>query len=62
MEAWEPTLRHEFEAADGSFLIQLRCGMAWDREAFARLVAAMEGCAAAHEGRESIARWVADGL
>jgi hypothetical protein len=62
VDAWEPTLRREFEAADGSFLIQLRCGMVWDREAFLRLVAAMELCAAEHAGRESLERWVAEGF
>ena len=62
MGDYEPALRHEFEGGDGSFLLQLRCGPGWDRAAFARLVAAMERCAADHAGRESLPRWVAEGF
>lgn len=62
MDDYEATLRSEFDAEDGSFLLQLRCDLEWDREAFARLVTAMEACAAAHAGRETIERWVAEGF
>ena len=62
MTEYEPILRHEFDAADGSFLLQLRCDLTWDRAAFSRLVLAMEQCAAAHSGRDAIERWVAEGF
>ena len=61
MGDWEPVLRHEFAAGDGSFLLRLR-GLAWDDAAFARLTAAMERCAAEYEGRAVIDRWVAEGF
>ncbi|WP_344978752.1 hypothetical protein [Streptosporangium fragile] len=34
-------LRREFDAEDGSFLVQLRCDLQWDRQAFSRLEQAM---------------------
>ncbi len=55
-------LRDEFAAEDGSFLIQLRCGLKWDRAAFLRLVTAMDQCCADLEGAEQVERWVADGF
>jgi hypothetical protein len=62
MTEYKPILRHEFTAADGSFLLQLRCDLTWDQAAFSRLVLAMEQCAAAHAGRDVIERWVAEGF
>ncbi len=62
MDNWERTLRDEFDAADGSFLSQLRCQLHWDKIAFARLVSAMECCAKAHEGRGTVERWMANGF
>ncbi len=55
-------LRQEFTASDGSFLIQLRPGLVWDKEAFSRLVTAMEACCKAYEGKESLERWLAQGF
>ena len=54
-------LRSEFDAADGSFLIQLR-ELHWDKVAFARLVAAMEECCIALNGVDTVDRWVAEGF
>ena len=62
MAEYESILRHEFAAEDGSFLLQLRCDLTWDKAAFSRLVVAMEQCAVAHAGRDVIERWVAEGF
>lgn len=62
MEGYEATLRREFDAEEGTFLLRLRGEMAWDREAFSRLAEAMEACAADHAGRPVLARWVAEGF
>ena len=62
MTEYESILRSEFTAEDGSFLLRLRCDLIWDQAAFSRLVLAMEHCTAAHAGRESIERWVAEGF
>jgi hypothetical protein len=61
MSAWEQTLRHEFEAREGSFLIQLRPDLVWDRSAFSRLTDAMRECAVHHESRQTRDRWIAEG-
>lgn len=61
-EDYESILRAEFDAEDGSFLIQLRCDLTWDRAAFSRLVAAMEACAGQHEGCSTLPRWIAEGF
>ena len=55
-------LRHELEARDGSFLIQMRVHLEWDREAFSRLIEAMRLYCEAHVGDEVIERWVASGF
>jgi hypothetical protein len=62
MSAWEQTLRHEFEAGDGSFLIQLRPSLIWDRTAFSRMTEAMRDCAAHHETSDSRPQWLAEGF
>jgi hypothetical protein len=59
---WEPILRREFTGHDASFLLRLRCEFSWDKAAFSRLVAAMEDCAVAHQERDVIERWVAEGF
>ncbi|HEU5383595.1 MAG TPA: hypothetical protein VFV38_49985 [Ktedonobacteraceae bacterium] len=38
------TLAHEFRAGGGSFLLQLRTEMHWDKDAFRRLTEAMRAC------------------
>jgi hypothetical protein len=37
-------LAHEFRAGEGSFLLQLRIDMYWDKDAFRRLTEAMPVC------------------
>jgi hypothetical protein len=59
---YEDVLRREFDAEEGSFLIQLRCGLTWNRKAFTRLILAMEACCQDNEGKETLDRWVAEGF
>lgn len=62
---WEAVLRDEFGAEDGSFLIQLRIDLEWDRTAFSRLAGAMQACCedkAGRSGEECLARWLAEGF
>ena len=61
-ESYLEVLRHEFTASDGSFMIQLRPGLVWDKEAFSRLVTAMEACCKACEGKDSLERWLVQGF
>lgn len=53
-------LRHEFE--DGAFLLQLRCDLRWDRDAFRRLVEAMEDYLQSEHDPDMIPRWIAFGF
>jgi hypothetical protein len=55
-------LRREFDAEDGSFLMSLRGEFVWNREAFSRLVNAMEACCRDTEGKETLDRWMAEGF
>ncbi|MCY1139370.1 hypothetical protein OWR29_15325 [Actinoplanes sp. Pm04-4] len=55
-------LRHEFESAEGSFMLRLRTELRWDKEAFTRLERAMRSACADHEGRDDLPRWVAEGF
>jgi hypothetical protein len=54
-------LRHEFNAEDGSFLVQLRVDYHWDRIAFSRLEQTMRRVCALEESREQLDRWLAEG-
>ncbi|WP_326763569.1 hypothetical protein OG978_02350 [Streptomyces sp. NBC_01591] len=54
-------LRREFNAEEGSFLLQLR-GRQWDRTAFTRLEQAMRAACAQFETSEKIDRWLAEGF
>lgn len=59
---WRTILRHEFEAGEASFLIQLRCDLQWDKVAFGRLSAAMlEACRAGAQD-DRLERWLAEGF
>ena len=42
-------LAHEFSAEEGSFLLQLRTEMTWDKVAFTRLTEAMLACCRAYD-------------
>jgi hypothetical protein len=48
-DGWYETLQHEFSADEGSFLLQLRTGMIWDKAAFTRLTTAMLECCKAYD-------------
>jgi hypothetical protein len=54
-------LRHEFSAGDGSFLLQLRTDLYWDRSAFSRLEQGMRRVCAEQEPHEQLARWLVEG-
>ena len=54
-------LRREFSAQDGSFLLQLRIDLHWDRQAFSRLEQAMRRACALLESRDDLDRWLAEG-
>ena len=62
MDNYVEVLRNEFEAGDGSFLIKLRPDLDWDKEAFSRLVVAMQLYCEKHAGSETLERWVAFGF
>jgi hypothetical protein len=68
-------LEHEFSADDGSFLIQMRCDLTWDKATFTRLTEAMLACCKAYDARDErptlmgsaydktqVPRWLADGF
>lgn len=55
-------LKHEFDAEDGSFLIQLRCNLYWDKTAFERLTDAMKVCCESSEENQLLERWLAEGF
>lgn len=51
------TLAREFRAGEGSFLLQLRIDLYWDKEAFLRLTEAMRACCKDYQySREQIER------
>ena len=63
MDEHETTaLRDEFEAADGSFLIQLRPALEWDKAAFTRLTTAMRSCCERTHRDDTLPRWIAQGF
>jgi len=55
-------LRREFYAEEGSFLIQARCRLEWDWDAFRRLTSAMYDVADEVKGQPSIETWIAEGF
>ena len=55
-------LRRALYGEEGSFLLALRIALEWDREAFSRLVVAMERYARAREGHPTLERWAAEGF
>ncbi|MFO1512337.1 MAG: hypothetical protein U1F83_05385 [Verrucomicrobiota bacterium] len=55
-------LRREFDAEAGSFLIQVRCRLEWDWDAFRRLTSAMYDVAEEVKGQPSIETWIAQGF
>ena len=76
-DEWYSILQHEFSADVGSFLLQLRVELVWDKAAFSRLTAAMLECCKAYNisanppptlvgessyDKESVPRWLAEGF
>ena len=55
-------LRSEFEAKEGSFLLQTRSRHTWDWDAFRRLTSAMYDVADEVKGQPSIETWIAEGF
>ncbi|HEX5158257.1 MAG TPA: hypothetical protein VFW17_13660 [Ktedonobacterales bacterium] len=48
-DEWYGVLQREFSAEEGSFLLQLRTEMIWDKAAFTRLTTAMLECCKAYD-------------
>lgn len=48
-DEWYRVLQQEFNAHDGSFLLQLRSDLLWDKVAFSRLTSAMLECCKAYD-------------
>lgn len=60
-DEWYGVLQREFAAKKGSFLLQLRSDLVWDKTAFSRLTAAMLDCCKAYDmSHQSPDAWVAD--
>jgi hypothetical protein len=62
MDDYLLVLRNEFEAGEGSFLIQLRPHLVWDQTSFTRLILAMQRCCEEFSGAENLDRWMAQGF
>jgi hypothetical protein len=55
-------LKSEFDAEEGSFMLQSRTGLKWDWDAFRRLTSAMYDVADEAKGQPSIETWIAQGF
>jgi len=55
-------LKREFDAEEGSFLLQVRVRLKWDWDAFRRLTSAMYDVADEVKGQSSIETWIAQGF
>ncbi|WP_090436669.1 hypothetical protein [Duganella sp. CF458] len=55
-------LKEELQGEDGSFLIELRCNLKWNKKAFIRLIRAMQDYIERRPKSESLERWVAEGF
>lgn len=55
-------LRREFNAEEGSFLLQARVSLKWDWDAFRRLTSAMYDVADEAKGQPSVETWIAQGF
>ena len=62
MDDYLGVLRNEFEAGDGSFLIQIRPDLNWDKASFTRLITAMQRCCEEIGESETLDRWMAEGF
>ncbi|MCP4936907.1 MAG: hypothetical protein GY927_22560 [bacterium] len=59
---WHKQLCAEFAAAEGSFLIQLRCDLTWDTQAFEILINAMKHCCETNSKSHHLERQIAEGF
>ena len=72
---YSSVLAHEFSAGEGSFLVQLRVQLTWNKVAFTRLTEAMLACCRAYDAHERhvagigygadatpLPRWLAEGF
>lgn len=55
------TLEHEFRSEPGSFLMQLRGDLRWDRDAFSRLERSLREVCERTQAAEDLPRWLAEG-
>lgn len=55
-------LRREFNAEEGSFILQARVWLKWDWDAFRRLTSAMYDVADEVKGKPSVETWIAEGF
>jgi hypothetical protein len=55
-------LQSEFDAAEGSFLFELRSDLRWNLEAFTRMTTVMYRYASSRKGEADIPRWIARGF
>jgi hypothetical protein len=62
MENYLAVLEKEFRAEDGSFLLQLRVNLIWDKEAFLRLSDAMKKYCENHSQETKVDKWIAEGF
>ena len=62
MDDYLCALRNEFEAGEGSFLIQIRPDLNWDKAAFTRLITVMQRCCQEHGESDTLERWMANGF
>jgi hypothetical protein len=57
---WRDVLRREHEGDESSFTWKLRAECKWDHVAYERVFFALRDCCKAHEGQESVERWIAE--
>ncbi|KAM3091698.1 hypothetical protein ACKFKF_32730 [Phormidesmis sp. 146-12] len=62
MDNYLTILKKEFEAEEGSFLIQLRPDLTWNKAAFARLTLVMQACCEEYSQTATLDRWIAQGF
>ncbi len=61
-EDWRGVLKQEFDGEVGSFVFELWCGSGWNQATYEQLFVAMRDCCKAHEGSNTVERWIAEGL
>ncbi len=59
---WRDLLQREFQSEEGSFLLELRTDLVWNKNKFDVLVDAMQHCAEAQQQEDPLERWLAEGF